>query len=78
MSDDRPKWAVGEPEKVYHVASAMFEYAQQHESPFLQNSWLGYARAAISAMREPTEAMLNGNSYADWQRMIDVALTKEA
>lgn len=71
---------------VYRVARALFEYAQQHESPFLQDSWLFYARAAVAAMREPTDKMLQtasaGSAFPPyvfstreaWSAMVDAAL----
>lgn len=71
-------------EMVERVASVLFEYAQQHDSPFHQESWLQYARAAIEAMREPTEhvseamSLHAANGMVDWRdlhkAMIDEAL----
>ena len=37
-------------------------------------NWDKIARAAIEAMREPTEAMLDYGTRPTWQTMIDMAL----
>ncbi len=44
---------------VERVAGAMFEYAQQHESPLMQSSWIDYAREAIRAACELTPMDVN-------------------
>lgn len=72
------------------IAKFKSEVAKSAEMPFEQTKvsvpdrsiWLGYARAAIEAMREPTDAMLHAAQIQDgiltaqynWDDMISVAL----
>lgn len=67
-------------EMVERVAKAMWE--KTYTSPWrskaagddLTQEYLDMARAAIEALREPTEAMRRINGSANWQAMIDKAL----
>lgn len=70
-------------EMVERVAKRLYE--KIHSSPIPpnwgmvvglggQHVWLDLARAAIEAMREPTEAMRPAQTKEIWQIMIDEAL----
>jgi hypothetical protein len=74
-------------EMIERVARAI---AEQNHGLTTWDEWIDEARAAIKAMREPTEAMMNGlritrecDSTAAlwapivWRTMIDAALCKE-
>ncbi len=71
---------------VERVSRALRKSVDRHEVRLLDEQWNELARVAISAMREPTEAMLACEQrflseelgYAEiWRRMIDAALAPE-
>jgi len=65
---------------IERVAKAIWRSMGDNDDAFLdfRDDYLLYARAAIEAMREPTEGMLEAASRADledeWSAMIDAAL----
>jgi hypothetical protein len=65
-------------EMVERVARALADCALEPFDAISRQKFMGDARAAIEAMREPTEAMLergdHGTSAAGWASMIDEAL----
>ena len=69
-------------EMIERVARAIAE--QMFDYPDGDKSFHNEARAAIAAMREPTEAMqiaaihTDGQCIVMWQAMIDAALSSEA
>jgi hypothetical protein len=73
---------------IERVARATHNHSREHANswdellPYYHNKYRQDARAAIAAMREPTEAMINAGDRTDhdveaatvWQAMIDEAL----
>ena len=66
-------------EMVERVARALAEVDANHEI-YHQRPYVEWARAAITAMREPTKEMVRagfrdwGGTSGTWQAMIDAAL----
>lgn len=86
MANVKPQPAEGSNEMVERVAAALgIAHAKRSTFPFSEHSLREFARAAITAMREPTDAMLCGHGvypschtcgggYEQWHAMIDTAL----
>lgn len=59
---------------VEQVARALAKHADDSFEDAPAGFWEDFARAAIAAMREPTEAMVKeGNKYTDWASGADDA-----
>jgi hypothetical protein len=72
---------------IERVASAIVKDLDADNVPFAEEASLRYARMAIEAMREPTEAMMGAcdaaypdasvkQAYRSWHVMIDAALAE--